>query len=45
MLAARSELDSFEEVAIATGRKHGAFFQPLPEWIEPLKAWREKTNR
>ena len=44
-LAARSHLKSFKEVAISTGKKHGAFFQPLPEWIQPLKAWIAKTNR
>ena len=44
-LAARSHLKSFEEVSISTGKKHGAFFQPLPEWIRPLKAWIAKTNR
>jgi hypothetical protein len=44
-LAARSHLKSFNEVAISTGKKHGAFFQPLPEWIGPLKAWIAKTNR
>jgi hypothetical protein len=44
-LAARSHLASFKEVAISTGRGHGAFFQPLPEWVKPLKAWVEKTNR
>jgi hypothetical protein len=44
-LAARSHLKSFKEVAISTGKKHGAFFQPLPEWIAPLKQWIAKTNR
>ena len=44
-LTVRSHLKSFEEVAIATGKKHGAFFQPLPQWTEPLKAWIAKTNR
>jgi uncharacterized protein len=44
-LAARSHLASFQEVAISTGKKHGAFFQPLPEWLDPLKAWIAKTNR
>jgi hypothetical protein len=44
-LAARSHLKSFKEVAISTGKKHGAFFQPLPEWVRPLKAWIAKTNR
>jgi hypothetical protein len=44
-LAARSHLTSFKEVAISTGRRHGAFFQPLSEWVAPLKAWLAKTNR
>jgi hypothetical protein len=44
-LAARSHLKSFKEVSISTGKKHGAFFQPLPEWIHPLKSWIAKTNR
>jgi hypothetical protein len=44
-LAARSHLTSFKEVAISTGKKHAAFFQPLPQWLDPLKAWIAKTNR
>jgi hypothetical protein len=44
-LAARSHLMSFKEVAISTGRGHGAFFQPLPQWVKPLKAWIAATNR
>jgi hypothetical protein len=44
-LAARSHLKSFKEVAISTGKKHGAFFQPLPQWMGPLKTWIAKTNR
>jgi len=44
-LASRSHLRSFKEVRISTGKKHGAFFQPLPAWIRPLKAWIATTNR
>ena len=44
-LAARSHLASFKEVAISTGKNHGAFFHPLPQWMRPLKAWIAKTNR
>ena len=44
-LAARSHLISFKEVEISTGKKHGAFFQPLPQWLEPLKAWIAKTSQ
>ena len=43
-LAARSKLISFKEISIATGLTHGAFFQPLPEWVEPLKEWVRDTN-
>jgi hypothetical protein len=44
-LAARSHLASFKEVAISTGKGHGAFFQPLDAWLQPLKAWIAETNR
>ena len=44
-LAGRSRLASFEEAAISTGLQHGAFYRPLPEWMGPLRAWIEKTNR
>ncbi len=30
---------STEEVAISTGRRHGAFYTPLSDWLEPLKTW------
>jgi uncharacterized protein len=44
-LAERSRLASFEEIAISTGKKHGAFYQPRPEWVGPLRNWISKTNR
>ena len=44
-MAERSHLTSFKEIAISTGKKHGAFFQPWPEWIQPLKSWIADTNR
>ena len=44
-LAARSHLTSFKEVTLSTGKAHGAFFQPLQDWLLPLKAWIDKTNR
>ena len=43
-LAEPGRAASFKEIAISTGKKHGAFFQPLPEWIAPLRAWIEETN-
>jgi hypothetical protein len=30
---------SFEEIAISTGKLHGAFYLPLSEWISPLLDW------
>lgn len=38
-------LVSFSEIAISTGLAHGAFYRPLPEWVQPLKAWIATTNR
>jgi dienelactone hydrolase len=38
-LAARSLRASFEEIAISTGKAHGAFYRPDPRWIEPLESW------
>ncbi len=38
-LAARSTLSSSDEIAISTGRKHGAFYTPLKEWLGPIKNW------
>jgi hypothetical protein len=30
---------SFTEIAISTGKAHGAFFTPRKEWLEPVLAW------
>ena len=35
---------AFEEISISTGKEHGAFYNPLPEWIIPVKKWL-KSNR
>ena len=34
-----SQLSSFEEISISTGKEHGAFYVPLPDWVEPLLLW------
>ena len=44
-LAARSHLASFNEIAISTGKSHGAFFQPQTVWMDPLRQWIASTNR
>ena len=30
---------SFQETAISTGKEHGAFYQPLPQWLKQVKTW------
>ena len=39
------DLASFKEIAISTGKSHGAFFQPLTVWMGPLREWIASTNR
>lgn len=34
-----NKVHSFQETAISTGKEHGAFYQPLAEWIVPIKSW------
>ena len=33
------KVSSFEELAISTGKEHGAFYQPRLEWLLPVKKW------
>jgi enterochelin esterase-like enzyme len=35
---------SFEEVAISTGLKHGAFYLPRDAWLAPLREWIAKGD-
>jgi hypothetical protein len=34
-----ADLDSFEEIEINTGLEHGAFYRPISQWVDPVKAW------
>ena len=36
------DVTEYKEVEINTGKKHGAFYEPIPQWVEPLKAWLDK---
>lgn len=39
-LADQSEqLRSFKEIKISTGKLHGAFYMPLPVWVDPVLDW------
>lgn len=39
------QLFSFEEIAIATGQEHGAFYRPMAEWVAPVKQWIKERHR
>ncbi len=30
---------SFKEIRISTGKLHGAFYMPLPTWVDPVLEW------
>lgn len=30
---------SFTEIQISTGKSHGAFYMPLPSWVDPVLDW------
>jgi len=30
---------NFQEIAISTGKEHGAFYTPISAWVTPVKAW------
>ncbi len=36
------EVAETREIEISTGKRHGAFFQPRPEWLTPTLAWIEE---
>jgi len=33
------KVTSFQEIAISTGKEHGAFYTPISTWVTPVKAW------
>lgn len=43
-LAARSEVNSFDEINITTGKKHGAFYTPSRYWINPIREWLQRID-
>lgn len=38
------QIQSFREVSINTGKEHGAFYQPLPQWLGQVKKWLKATS-
>lgn len=43
-LASRSDLESFDEISISTGKKHGAFYTPLKYWVNPIREWLQRND-
>lgn len=37
-------VSSYSEIAISTGKEHGAFYRPLDEWVTPVKAWLKRKR-
>lgn len=35
---------SYREIAISTGKEHGAFYRPIDEWLQPVRAWLQKNS-
>jgi hypothetical protein len=33
------KIHSFQETSISTGKEHGTFYQPMPQWLDQVKAW------
>ncbi len=44
LLARSTGSKSTSEIAISTGRGHGAFYAPRPEWLGPLRSWLEEIG-
>jgi hypothetical protein len=44
-LADRSQhIRRFNEIAISTAKEHGAFYTPLPQWVDPVKKWLKEAS-
>jgi len=37
------QVQSFRETSISTGKEHGAFYRPLPQWLKQVKEWLKST--
>ena len=38
------QVTHFTEIAISTSKEHGAFYTPIPQWVEPVKKWLKDAN-
>jgi len=39
-----NSFSSFDELTIATGKEHGAFYLPRSEWLDPIFSWIEQPR-
>jgi len=37
------QVQPFREISINTGKEHGAFYQPLSQWLDQVKEWIKST--
>lgn len=37
-------VSSYKELAITTGKEHGAFYRPVDVWVEPVMKWIQKRH-
>jgi hypothetical protein len=44
LVGRNEDLSSFRELALSTGKEHGAFYLPADEWVKPLLAWIERSD-
>ena len=44
LFAQSPAIASHDEVKIATGKRHGFLYSPLPEWVKPALQWSEKRK-
>jgi len=38
------KVKTFAEISISTGKEHGAFYNPLVEWVMPVKKWLKSNH-
>jgi len=44
LIVRSKRVGTFKEISISTGKEHGAFYNPLPQWIIPVKKWLKSTR-
>ena len=45
LFTAAEQVDEKEELVLETGLDHGLFYEPRPEWVDPVVDWSRSTAR